>query len=596
MSAKRDQINKGGTRAHTNGDATRVQNNMSGEAAAGPDIAWLARLLEAGGAGGLPLLLRVLLRLAWHQRHRMGPALVASLVLSALALAPPALLAHLIDSVFPSRAATAVVAIGVGLGCIALMDAACAVARRLLSAAAGLELRRALLEPAFAAVLRLPVDRKESRDQGLLGRTFEEAERLAQGASDSLIEGVLSLGTIAVLAVAMLMVDAQVGLIVIAIVAALAVLHVLFARALRAREGAWFEARSRYWAHLVEAIAYVATLRFNSAHGFAEQRFERRLASDLAAHFAVIRMSAGLDAVGRFAGGLITAAIALVGGLRVIDGSISIGDFVLFLSVGGSLAMPVLNLVKTFDDFQAMTVSVARLSDIACGPHEAIGGAVVAHRSRGARLDVTDLSFRYAGADAPVLHDLSFSLAPGDKVAVVGPSGIGKSTLASLLFAARRPERGAILLDGRPLEAIPLGELRRRIVVVPHEIDTFTGSVAENLTIGLPATGAPDIRKAASIAAIDADIMRLPQGYDTLLGQGGVDLSAGQRQRLGIARALLLAPDILILDESTSSLDAATETRVLDALLSHCVETTIVAITHRASVAQRMQRNIAIGA
>ncbi len=567
---------------------------MSSAAAAEPDIAWLARLLEAASADGLPRLLRVLLRLGWHQRHRMLPALIAALVLSALALAPPALLAHLIDNVFPSRTAMAVIVVGAGLGCIALMDAACAFTRRLLSAAAGIELRRALLEPAFAAVLRLPVDRRESRDQGLLGRTFEEVERLAQGASESLIELVLCLGTIAVLAVAMLVVDPQVGLIVIAIVAALAALHVLFARALRAREGAWFEARSRYWAHLVEAIAYVATLRFNSAHGFAERRFEERLASDLDAHFAVIRMSAGLDAVGRFAGGLITAAIALVGGLRVIDGSISIGDFVLFLSVGGSLAVPVLNLVKTFDDFQAMTISVARLSDIAAGPHEDVGGASVAHRPRGARLDVTGLSFRYAGAGTPVLQDLWFSLAPGDKVAVVGPSGIGKSTLASLLFGARRPERGAILLDGKPLETIPLGELRRRIVVVPHEIDTFTGSVAENLTIGLPATGTLDIRKATAIAGIDADIMRLPQGYDTQLGQGGVDLSAGQRQRLGIARALLLAPDILILDESTSSLDSATETRVLDALLAHCVSTTIVAITHRPSVAQRMQRSIVI--
>jgi ABC-type bacteriocin/lantibiotic exporter with double-glycine peptidase domain len=568
---------------------------MSNAAATGPEAAWLARLLEAGGAGGLPRLLRVLLRLGWHQRHRMLPALIAALALSGLALAPPALLAHLIDNVFPSRTAMAVIAVGAGLGCIALMDAACAFTRRLLSAAAGIELRRALLEPAFAAVLRLPVNRRESRDQGLLGRTFEEVERLAQGASESLIELVLCLGTITVLAVAMLIVDPQVGLIVIAIVAALAALHVLFARALRAREGAWFEARSRYWAHLVEAIAYVATLRFNSAHGFAERRFEERLASDLDAHFAVIRMSAGLDAVGRFAGGLITAAIALVGGLRVIDGGMSIGDFVLFLSVGGSLSVPVLNLVKTFDDFQAMTISVARLSDIAAGQHEDVGGASVQQQSRGVRLDVTGLTFRYAGAETPVLQDLWFSLAPGDKVAVVGPSGIGKSTLASLLFGARRPERGAILLDGKPLETIPLGELRRRIVVVPHEIDVFTGSVAENLTIGLPAMGTPDIRKAAAIAAIDADIMRLPQGYNTWLGQGGVDLSAGQRQRLGIARAILLAPDILILDESTSSLDSATETRVLDALLSHCAATTIVAITHRPSVAQRMQRSIVIG-
>ncbi len=560
-----------------------------------PAAARFARLLDTRNDGGIRALLRILLRLGWQQRRRMTPALVAAFLLSSLALAPPALLAYLIDHAFPGRDAMVVIGIGAALGLIALTDATCAFARRMLSAAAGLDMRRAILEPAFAAMLRLPVDRKEVRDQGLLGRTFEEAERLAQGASESLLELALGLGTISVLAIAMLIVNAEVGIVVLAIVAGLAVPHIVIARALRAREAAWFEARSGYWTHLVEAIAYAATLRFNSAHAFAERRFGTRLDADLKAHLAVIRMSAGLDAVGRLAGGLITAAIALFGGLRVIDGGMSIGDFVLFLSVGGSLSVPVLGLVKTFDDFQAMTVSVARLGAIATGPHEAITGVTRISRPQPAQLRVTDLAFSYGPDNAPVLRQLSFVLEPGDKVAMVGPSGIGKSTLANLLFAARRPDGGAIMLDGVPIEAIPLDELRRRIVVVPHEIDVFTGSVAENMTIGLSSVGLAAIRKAADIASIDSDIMALPQGYATLLGQGGIDLSAGQKQRLGIARALLLAPDILILDESTSSLDAATEARVLDALLAHYATTTIIAITHRGSVSERMQRTIAIG-
>ncbi len=568
---------------------------MSEGGAPEPAVAQLARLIDTKDDGDIRALLRVLLRLGWQQRRRMTPALLAAVLLSALTLAPPALLAYLIDHAFPVQGATAVIAIGGALAFIALADALCAVARRLLAATAGIEMRRAILEPAFAAVLRLPVDRKEVRDQGLLGRTFEEAERLAQGASESLLELALGLGTIAVLAVAMLIVNAEVAIVVLAIVAGLAALHVVIARALRAREAAWFEARSGYWAHLVEAIAYAATLRFNSAHGFAERRFGTRLDADLKAHLAVIRMSAGLDAVGRLAGALITAAIALFGGLRVIDGGMSIGDFVLFLSVGGSLSVPVLGLVKTFDDFQAMTISVARLGAIATGPHEAIAGVSQMSRRQPAQLRVTDLAFSYGPDNAPVLRQLSFALEPGDKVAVVGPSGIGKSTLASLLFAARQPDDGAIMLDGKPIAAIPLDELRRRIVVVPHEIDVFTGSVAENMTIGRPSLDLETIRTAATIASIDSDIMALPQGYATLLGQGGVDLSAGQKQRLGIARALLLMPDILILDESTSSLDTATEARVLNALLEQHATTTIIAITHRSSVANRMQRSITIG-
>jgi ABC-type bacteriocin/lantibiotic exporter with double-glycine peptidase domain len=136
--------------------------------------------------------------------------------------------------------------------------------------------------------------------------------------------------------------------------------------------------------------------------------------------------------------------------------------------------------------------------------------------------------------------------------------------------------------------------LRRRIVVAPHEIDVFTGSVAENIALAAEACHPVAIREAATIAAIDADIRSLPQGYDTMLGQGGVELSAGQRQRLGIARAILRRPDILVLDESTSALDLATEARVLDNLLAHRPGMTLIAITHRASVVARMDRVVEI--
>ena len=178
-----------------------------------------------------------------------------------------------------------------------------------------------------------------------------------------------------------------------------------------------------------------------------------------------------------------------------------------------------------------------------------------------------------------------------DEVANLQPSGLTKDTLRSAFAAYAETHSSASI---------------RRCWSTWNGLCTFLYTAELLAANPMPLIGRPKVPKSLPksypapaitqlIAAIDADITRLPQGYDTLLGQGGVDLSAGQRQRLGIARALLLAPDILILDESTSSLDAVTETRVLDALLSHCAGTTIVAITHRASVAQRMQRSIAIG-
>jgi ABC-type bacteriocin/lantibiotic exporter with double-glycine peptidase domain len=571
---------------------------MSGQAGDEPSKFGLAGLLASSKSGrehsDLRRTLRALSVYGWQQRHLVLPALCAALVLAALAVVPPILLAELIDKAFPNRNVAAGAAIGAGIACVAVIDAACSLARRMLAARAGLRLQRDMLTPAFATVLRLPVDHKLARDQGLLGRTFEEVERLAQNATEGLIEFSTAAGMIAVLAGALVYVDLQAASVIIAIVGALAFLHIVLARSLRTREAAWFETRSRFWSHIVESIAYMNTVRFNSAHRFAEQRFSERLERDLAARLLAIDLSAYLDAAGRLASGLIVAAIALLGGFRVMAGAMSVGDFVLVLSIGGSLSAPVLSLLKSFDDIQATTVSVNRLSALAEAAVEDIPTKTAVAERGPAPLSIEGLRFSYSRDGAPVLSGLSCVFEPGERVALIGPSGIGKSTLASLIFAARHPDGGVVRLGGIPIQQLPLAALRQRILIVPHEIDVFTGTVAENISLGASESGVDAIANAARIAGLDAEIGALPQGYETVLGQGGVELSAGQKQRIGIARAVLRAPDILVLDESTSSLDLATERRVLDKLLEHLSRTTIVAITHRSSVVERMGRSIQI--
>jgi ABC-type bacteriocin/lantibiotic exporter with double-glycine peptidase domain len=315
------------------------------------------------------------------------------------------------------------------------------------------------------------------------------------------------------------------------------------------------------------------------------------LNADLSAQFGVTRLSSGLDAAGRLIGGLVIALIALLGGLQVIGGVISLGEFVLFLTVAGSMSAPVLSLAKAADDLQAMAVSAEQVGRLACRPHEPISvNDASVSPGRGA-VTIDAVSFDYDETARPVLAGLALSIAPGEKVALLGESGSGKSTLASLLAALRAPLSGAITLDGVPLARLPLGELRRRVALVPHEIDTFTATIAENIAIAEPDADRARVERAAAVAAIDADIRAIRGGYDaTLGGQGGVELSAGQRQRLGIARAVLARPELLILDESTSALDLETEARVLDNLMKELPDTTLLAITHRHSVAQRMQR------
>jgi ABC-type bacteriocin/lantibiotic exporter with double-glycine peptidase domain len=554
-------------------------------------LGWLEKLFSADRRRGLLDHLALILALARQQARRMAPALLAAVALSGLALVPAALLAMLVDRAFADRSQAAVVGIAGLLAAIALADAAIAFGRRVFAARAAIDIKRDLANAAFAAAIRLPIDRREARDHGVLGRSFEEIERIAQMASEGLLEIALGLGTALVLATAMLMVDWRLGTAVIALLLVLAAIHVVAARHLRQREQTWLFARNAYWSHLIESIAYGLTIRLTPAHRFAEQRFAERLNADLSAQFGVTRLSSGLDAAGRLIGGLVIALIALLGGLQVIGGVISLGEFVLFLTVAGSMSAPVLSLAKAADDLQAMAVSAEQVGRLACRPHEPISvNDASVSPGRGA-VTIDAVSFDYDETARPVLAGLALSIAPGEKVALLGESGSGKSTLASLLAALRAPLSGAITLDGVPLARLPLGELRRRVALVPHEIDTFTATIAENIAIAEPDADRARVERAAAVAAIDADIRAIRGGYDaTLGGQGGVELSAGQRQRLGIARAVLARPELLILDESTSALDLETEARVLDNLMKELPDTTLLAITHRHSVAQRMQR------
>jgi ABC-type bacteriocin/lantibiotic exporter with double-glycine peptidase domain len=553
-------------------------------------LAWFARLF-AGRHESLIALIGLLAELAREQRWRVVPALVAAAVLSCLALVPATLLAWLIDYAFASRAAGAVAGIAAALAIVALVDALTGYARRMFAARATLDMRRDLAEAAFAAAIRLPIDRREARDHGLLGRSFEEIERIAQAASEGLLEIALGLGTVVVLAVAMLVVDARLGLAVLALVVLLAGVHLWAARRLRRREATWLAARSAYWSHLVESIAYGLTIRISPAHRFAEQRFSDRLRADLDAGLAVTRIAAALDAAGRLVGGLMTAAIAFLGGSQVIAGGMSLGEFVLFLAIAGSLTAPVLGFAKAVDDLQATLVAAGRLAELAAAPHERMASYEDAPPPGRGVVAMARVRFAY-DRERPVLSQATLTLIHGERVALTGASGLGKTTLASLIVALRTAHRGSITLDGTPIEQVPLGELRRRVVLVPHEIEIFTGTVAENIALGEPEADRVHIEEAARIACLDADIAALRSGYDTFLGQGAAELSAGQKQRLGIARALMRRPELLILDESTSALDLETEGKVLDNLLASLPGTTILAITHRASVAKRMTRAI----
>jgi subfamily B ATP-binding cassette protein MsbA len=275
------------------------------------------------------------------------------------------------------------------------------------------------------------------------------------------------------------------------------------------------------------------------------------------------------------------------GGVQVIAGAMSPGDLVAFLLYGGILMGPFSAVARLFTQIKEAQGAMQRVTEILHEqPTVRDSPGAAALGSVEGRVDVRNVTFAYEPGRL-VLRGVTLTAEPGQIVALVGPSGGGKSTLVQLLHRFYDPAEGAILLDGRDLRTIRIADLYARIAFVPQETMLFGGTVEENIRFGRPSARQEEVLAAAEAAHAHGFIQALPNGYGTVVGEKGVRLSGGQRQRIAIARAVLKAPRILLLDEATSALDNESEVLVQDALDRLMKGRTTFVVAHRLSTIQR---------
>lgn len=284
-----------------------------------------------------------------------------------------------------------------------------------------------------------------------------------------------------------------------------------------------------------------------------------------------------------FVAALGSVIVLYVGGRDVLAGTMGFGDLVSFLLYVSMFYEPVTQLNQINQLYQAGRVGTERVSEILDTITENYGkpdGRPI--RRAAGQVDYHNVSFAYR-SDVPALHEINLSVKPGQCVAIVGPTGAGKSTLVSLLSRFYEATGGEIQLDGRNVRDIPLRELREQIGVVSQETFLFNGTILENLRFGRPDATRQEIEKMARAACVHEFVSVLPEGYDTHVGERGVKLSVGEKQRISIARALLKDPPVLVLDEATASVDTSTEQLIQQALQRLLTGRTSFVIAHRLS-------------
>jgi putative ABC transport system ATP-binding protein len=336
-----------------------------------------------------------------------------------------------------------------------------------------------------------------------------------------------------------------------------------------------------------ESVVGAATIR---AYG-VEDRTARRIDAAIEQHrLASIRAqvrSVVAFSSGQLVAGLTLAVVLVVGTLQAVHGDLSLGKLLAFLFLVNLFTQPVQQATEILNELQNAVAGWRRVIGIVDTPADVADpgerGRVL---PRGPiTVDFEHVSFAYPGGDT-VLHDVSLSIAPRSRIAVVGETGSGKSTLAKLLTRLMDPSSGVVRIDGVDLREVRFSSLRDRVVLVPQEGFLFDDTLLENVRFGRPAATDADVRLALTELGLDAWLEGLPQGLATEVGQRGESLSAGERQLVALARAYLADPDLLVLDEATSAVDPSTEVRLQRALEGLTRGRTSIAIAHRLSTAE----------
>jgi ATP-binding cassette subfamily B protein len=279
----------------------------------------------------------------------------------------------------------------------------------------------------------------------------------------------------------------------------------------------------------------------------------------------------------------------LVGGHEVVQHRISVGDFAAFNVYMVQLIWPMIAIGWVVNLFQRGTASVVRIDELLKQQPAIVDDpAVVSHEPQPIEGAITfrNLSFAYPTGGPEILHNINLEIPAGSSLAVVGPTGSGKSSLVGLIPRLHDAPAGSILIDGRPIREYSLAQLRAAIGFVPQETFLFSDTIAQNIAFGRPDATQPEILEAATIAHIATEILEFPRGFDTAVGERGITLSGGQKQRTAIARAVIRNPPILILDDALASVDTYTEERILSGLREVMRGRTTIFISHRISTAR----------
>lgn len=464
-----------------------------------------------------------------------------------------------------------------------------------LMAKAALAITLDLRKTVYAHLQRLSLGYFETTKSGDLAyRLTEDVDRIGEVVNKIFHQFVPSVLQLIVVLAYMVYLNWQLTLATFIIAPLMAVLITWFGEQLRKLSYRSQSQVSNLSALLVEVFSGMRLVQAFAAEEYTLERFSREAERNRRARFRTEQLKAIQFPVVGFLQAASLLLLLLLGGWQISTKNLTGGEFVSYLTAVAMLIDPIALATSNYNEFKQGEASLDRifeLLDLQPTVTDAAEATILPTVS--GKVEYRNVSFAYQ-AHQPVLKELNLLAMPGEAIALVGSSGAGKTTLANLLTRFYDPQAGEILVDGIDIRTVTLRSLRRQIGIVPQETILFSGTIAQNIAFGQADFDLEAVQDAAKIANAHQFIAEFSQGYQTWVGERGVNLSGGQRQRLAIARAVLLNPRILILDEATSALDSESEALVQEALERLMQNRTVFIIAHRLATVRRADRILVI--
>lgn len=528
-------------------------------------------------------------------RKLLGEVLLISIMLQLLGLVSPLFFQVVMDKVLVHKGLTTLDVLVIGLVIVVVFESVLTALRSYVFSHTTSRMDVELGARLFRHLVQLPLAYFQARRVGDSVARVRELENIRSFLTGNAMTVLLDVLFSSLFICVMFWYSIPLTLIVLLSLPLYAVVTLAVVPVLRRRLDEKFARGAENQAMLVETVTGIQTVKAGALEPTFSKRWDQQLAAYVVASFKVQNIATVANEAINLIGKLINAAMLWWGAHLVMNGQLTVGQFVAFNMFAGRVTQPIMRMAQLWTDFQQTGISMARLGDILNTrtelPAVQVSGSAQLPPVQG-RISLDQVLFRYRPEASPVLKGVSIDIGAGEVLGIVGRSGSGKSTLTKLVQRLYVPESGRVLVDGIDISLIDAAQLRRQVGVVLQENLLFNRSVRENIAIADPAAPLDAVVRVSQMAGAHDFISELPEGYDTVVGEQGSSLSGGQRQRIAIARALFCNPRILILDEATSALDYESEAIIQRNMASICKGRTVMIIAHRLSAVRDAHRII----